>query len=675
MEHSFNNIDKLVMQGFAYHQQGMLNEAKALYEQVLKIQPKNFSALQLIATLYAQTNNPSKAIDFFSKAIRINPNFAPCYSNRGNALKELGRYSEAIISYDKAISLQADDAYTYSNRGVVLQELGRTEEALASYDKAISLNPNSAECYSNRGVVLQELGRTEEALASYDKAISLNPNFAECFSNRGVVLQELGRTEEALASYDKAISLYFNSPKAHFNRGNALKDLGRFDDALVSYENAISLSPTWAEAHCNRGNALQELNQFDQALVSFDKAIESKPDYSEAYSNRGNALQELGRLEESLESYDRAIQISPNHLDAYSNRGLCLEKLKRLGESLESYDKAIQISADSADIRWNKSLTLLLSGNYEEGWKEYELRWDNKFLSDSKNKRNFSQPLLLGGESLKDKAILIYAEQGLGDTIQFSRYISLVAQLGANVIFEVQPALVNLLKNLEGVGQIVGKGGPLPKFEYQCPLMSLPLVFKTKLDSVPNIVPYIFAEKNKIDYWHKKLISERGLKVGLVWNGGFRPEQPKLWSVNNRRNIPVSLISAALSNLNVNFYSLQKGEPAESEIKRRQDELWPNKNFINYSDELHDFSDTAALIENLDLIISVDTSTAHLAAAMGKPVWLLNRFDSCWRWLVDRDDSPWYSSIKIYRQSKMNDWDSVLARIRIDIENLCKISM
>jgi tetratricopeptide (TPR) repeat protein len=641
MENSLTLIDKLVMQGLAYHQQGMFNEAKALYEQVLKVQPKNFSALQLIATLYAQTNNPLKAIDFFSKAIRINPNFAPCYSNRGNALKELGRYSEAIISYDKAISLQADDAYTYSNRGVVLQELGRTEEALASYDKAISLNPNSAESYSNRGVVLQELGRTEEALASYEKAISL----------------------------------YFNSPKTHFNRGNALKDLGRFDDALVSYENAIGLNQTWAEAYCNRGNTLQELNQFDQALESFNKAIQFKPDYSEAYSNRGNALQELGRLEESLESYDRAIQISPNLLDAYSNRGLCLEKLKRLDESLESYDKAIQISTDSADIRWNKSLTLLLSGNYEEGWKEYEWRWDNKFLTGSKNKRSFSQPLLPVGESLKDKTILIYAEQGLGDTIQFSRYISQVAQLGANVIFEVQPALINLLKNLKGVGQIVGKGGSLPKFDYQCPLMSLPLVFKTKLDTVPNIVPYVFAEKNKIDYWHKKLISARGLKVGLVWNGGFRPEQPKLWSVNNRRNIHVSLISAALSNLNVNFYSLQKGEPAESEIKHRQDELWPNKNFINYSDELHDFSDTAALIDNLDLIISVDTSTAHLAAAMGKPVWLLNRFDSCWRWLIDRDDSPWYSSIKIYRQSKMNDWNSVLDRIRVDIENLCKISM
>ncbi len=675
MEHSLTLIDKLVMQGYEHHQKGMLSEAKVLYEQVLKIQPDNFSALQLIATLYAQTNNPSQAIDFFSKAICINPNFAPCHSNHGNALKELGRYSEAIASYDKAISLQADDAYTHSNRGVALQELGRTEEALASYDRAISFNPYSAETYSNRGVVLQELGRLEEAVESYDFAISLKPDFAKAYFNRGNILQELGRFDESLNDYRKVISLNSDTAEVHFNCGNVLKELGRFEEALESYENAIRLDPNWPEAYCNRGNALQELNQFNEALLSFNKAIQLKADYSEAYSNRGNVLQELGRLDESLESYDKAIQISPNLLDAHSNRGLCLEKLKRLSESLDSYDKALQISPNQADIRWNKSLTLLLSGNYEEGWKQYEWRWKNQLLTASKNKRDFSQPLWLGEQPLKNKTILIYSEQGLGDTIQFSRYISLVAKCGANVIFEVQAPLVKLLRGLEGVNQIVSKGFTLPPFDYQCPLMSLPLAFKTNLDTIPNKVPYIFAEKNKIDYWQKKINPINKLKIGLVWNGGFRPDQPKLWSVNERRNVPISLISAALSNLNVNFYSLQKGEPAESEILLRENELWPKKNFVNYSQELHDFSDTAALIENLDLIISVDTSTAHLAAAMGKPVWLLNRYDTCWRWLIDRDDSTWYSSLKVYRQPKNNNWDSVLEKIKTDIENLYNKSL
>jgi hypothetical protein len=308
----------------------------------------------------------------------------------------------------------------------------------------------------------------------------------------------------------------------------------------------------------------------------------------------------------------------------------------------------------------------LLLGNFKDGWQGYEWRWKNESTLRLQSKRSFPQPLWLGEQSLIDKTILLHAEQGLGDTIQFCRYVPLVAKMGAKVILEVQRPLLKLLENLEGVSQIVAVGDPLPTFDYQCPLMSLPLAFKTEIESIPSNVPYIKAPPIQEDDWKIKLQAHQKLKVGLVWNGGFRPNHPELWSLNARRNIPLAKI-AQLNIPGVNFYSLQKGEPAESELVQSGNQYWDPSNFYNFVSELNDFSDTAALIANLDLIISVDTSTAHLAAAMGKPVWLLNRFDTCWRWLLDRKDSPWYPTLTLYQQEKMGDWESVLERVREDL--------
>ena len=370
-------------------------------------------------------------------------------------------------------------------------------------------------------------------------------------------------------------------------------------------------------------------------MASFDTAIRIKPDYAEAHSNRGNALQDLKRFDEALASYKKAIEIKPDYTVAHHNLSLCH----------------------------------LLLGNFQDGWQEYEWRWKNESATRLQSNRNFPQPLWLGEQSLMGKTILLYAEQGLGDTIQFCRYASLVAQLGATVILEVQRPLIKLLQNLEGVSQLVAMGDPLPAFDYQCPLLSLPLAFKTEIESIPNQVPYIKAAPMQVDYWKTKLAAHQKLKVGLVWNGGFRPNQPELWSLNARRNIPLAQI-AQINIPEINFYSLQKGEPAESELVQSGNQYWDPSNFYNFASELEDFSDTAALIANLDLIISVDTSTAHLAAAMGKPVWLLNRFDTCWRWLLDRKDSPWYPTITLYHQEKMGDWKSVLEKVKGDLR--CK---
>jgi len=281
--------------------------------------------------------------------------------------------------------------------------------------------------------------------------------------------------------------------------------------------------------------------------------------------------------------------------------------------------------------------------------------------------------LWLGKESLENKTILVVSEQGLGDTLQFCRYVPMLAKLGAKVIFEVQKPLLALLKGVEGVTSMTTTGiEPAEPYDCYCPLMSLPHAFQTTLETIPSSVPYISTDPEKTEYWAKKLGNKNKMRIGLVWSGGFRPDQPEVWATNNRRNLPLEKL-VAFKDIDAEFYSLQKGDPAESELVEVLKNGWEGPQIINHANELKDFTDTAALIENLDLIIAVDTSTAHLAAALGKPTWILNRFDTCWRWLQEREDSPWYKSVRLFRQKQQGDWDEVLRYIKQELFALNKI--
>jgi tetratricopeptide (TPR) repeat protein len=656
-----------LQQGLTLHQQGKLAEAKAIYEVILKHDPRHFDSLNLLGAIAAQTGKYQAAVDLIGEAISINPNVASAYNNRGNALLDLKRLDEALANYDKALALKPDYAEAHCNRGSALLDLNRLDEALASCNKALDLNPNYAEGYNNRGNVLLNLKRFNEALACYDKALTLNPDYAEAYYNRGNSLRDLKQPDKAVASYDRALALKPDNAEAYYNRGSALKDLKRPDEAMASYSKALSLKPDYAEAYYNLGNVLRDLKLPDRALASYNKALATKPDYAEAYIGRGDALLDLKQPDKALASYDKALAINPSYAEAYYNRGIAFQTLRRLDAAIGDFDQAIAIKPNFAEAYWIKSFTLLLGGDFEKGWELFEWRW---LLETATPKRRcFIQPLWLGVESLKGKSILLHSEQGLGDTIQFCRYAELVAQLGATVILEVQPPLLELLRGLKGVFKVVAEGETLPPVDYHCPLMSLPLAFRTTLGTIPADIPYVKAEPSRAAYWRTKLGGHSKLHVGLVWSGGFRPNQPEVWDVNKRRNIPLELI-ARINSPEIDFYSLQKGEPAESELLRRKEEVWPETNLFNFVQELNDFSDTAALIENLDLVISVDTSTAHLAAAMGKPVWILNRYDSCWRWLLDRDDSPWYPTAKLYRQQRMGDWESVLDHVKTDLSKV-----
>ena len=646
-----------------FHQRGQLAQAQAIYEQLLQTHPGHADALHLLGVIAYQQRQFGKAAELIGRAIAASPGNAAFYGNRGLALQELKQLDAAVADYDKAISIQPAFAAAYNNRGLARRELKQLEAAVADYSKAISLYPAYADAYNNRAAAQLALKNLDAAVADYGKAISLRPDYAEAYNNRGCAQLELKKLEAAIADFDRALALKPAYPEAYYNRGNTLRELGKPEAAIADYGKAIAVKPDYAEAYYYRGLALEQLKRLEPALADYGKAVSIKPDYAEAYFARGNVQRALGRPEAAIADYGRAISIRPDYADAFTNRGSALHELRKLEAAIADFDMAIAIKPDFAEAYWNKALASLLSGDFATGFELYEWRLKNPSLDAAP--RSFAQPRWHGEEPLRDKKILLHSEQGLGDTIQFCRYVSLLAQAGAEVFLEVQRPLVGLLTTLDGISRVLAEGDPLPDFDYHCPLMSLAYALKTDLNTIPSPTAYLHADPAKAHAWRERLGTQMQLRVGVVWSGGLRPNQPLAWG--ERRNVRLDIFARALSGIDADFFSLQKGEPAESEIRGRKSDYWPRANFHNFAADIKDFSDTAALIENLDLVVSVDTSTAHLAAALGKPTWILNRFDTDWRWLLDRDDSPWYRSVKLYQQDESRSWEPVLRRVAGDL--------
>ena len=583
---------------------------------------------------------------------------------QGVALHQQGRFAEAELIYRDVLQQDPTSFEAMHLLGVIALQTRKPQQAVELIGKAIALNPAVPTAHCNLGSALTGLQRHAEALASFDKAIALKADLADAHGNRAAALIALKQYEQALASCDRAIALKPDYAEAHNNRAHALNALKRHEEAVASCDRAIALRSNYPEALNNRGNALNALGLHTDAIASYDKAIAFAPKYAEAYNNRGNALYHLGRAEEAASSYELAIAVRPNYAEAYNNRGNALTSLQRCEPALASYDQAVALKPDYADALFNKSVLLLLMGRLAEGWRLYE--WRNK-KANPIAARDYRQPLWLGDTDIAGKTILLTEEQGLGDTIQFCRYAPLVEQRGARIILEMPPQLMRLVAGLAGVAQVVETGRPLPAFDLHCPLLSLPLAFKSELATIPAAIPYLNADPDQSRAWKDRLGAKTKLRVGLVWAGGIRPNQPV--SVNQRRNIPLAKF-AVLNNPNVDFYSLQKGQPGEAELADLKHNRWSGPDIADLTGAIGDFADTAAFIDNLDLVITVDTATAHLAGALGKPVWILNRFDTDWRWLLDRTDSPWYPTAKIYRQDTPGDWDGVLQRVKTDLIGL-----
>jgi hypothetical protein len=632
-------LEVQLTEAVAHHQKGDREKAQNMYEEILKEDPHSFDANNLLGALLLQKEVFEDALKYIDCALKINNTQPNAWSNRALALKGLDRLEEALVSVNKAIELDLNFSDSFYNKANILAKMGKLSDAVTALDRFTLLQPSHHLGYFVMGNLLRQLDRKTDAISAYERAIALQPKFPEALSNLGLCLAELEDFERALSCFDKA----------------------------------LKIAPQFLDCLLNKGVTLEKLGRYDEAITSYDLALQINPGYLEALQNKGVALEKLGKLEEAVVCYNTALSIDKNYAAAYFNRGYAHERLQKIDESIADYERAITLSPERDDIHWNRALMLLCNGDFKRGWEAYESRLKLKhainFYETEKLKSfEWRGPV----DSLQGKSILVRSEQGLGDTIQFCRYIKVLHAMGAKVIFEVQPPLVYLLKDLEGLDKILAKGSPIPLFDYYCNLMSLPLLLGTTIESIPNEMPYIKADVEKVAAWRQRLGPTTSKRVGLVWSGGFRPDQPELWPLNKRRNIELVKLKDFKTE-GIEFHSLQKGELPEAELVVLFLQDWVGPKIINHADALNDFSDTAALIENLDLVITVDTSTAHLAGALGKPVWLMNRFDTCWRWFLGREDTPWYPTFRIFRQPKPDDWESVVRDIGGELKSYTRI--
>jgi len=508
-------------------------------------------------------------------------------------------------------------------------------------------------------VIAYRAGEDGPAAEHFAQAIRFDPENGEYYNDLALALSRMGEQEAAITCFRTAIHLKPSGHAAHNNLGAELRSKGQFAEAVACFSRALTLHSGYVEAYNNLGCVLHLVGRPDLALAPLEKAAALSPQTPDIHNNLGMAYYDKDRLEDAKRCFLAALAIDPDCSGAHNNLGMLLQRIGRPDLAARAYRDAMRLDPDATEAQNNLAMALLLQGDYAEGWRVHEKRWLSRHLKPTL--RGFEQPLWTG--ELGATRLLIHADQGLGDTLQFCRYLPLIDRRH-RIVLEVQPPLADFMRQLPGVEAVVARGEPLPDFDAHCPIMSLPFVFGTELDTIPNQTPYLRADPVKVAGWAKRMKPAKGLRVGLVWAGGARPHQPELEPVNRRRSMSLATLAPLAQTRGVSFVSLQKGPPAlEAQAPPQGMALF------DFTDDLHDFTDTAALVETLDLVISVDTAVAHLAGAMGKPVWLLNRFDSDWRWLRAGGTTPWYPSMRLFRQPCLGDWQSVMAAVRSALES------
>lgn len=614
------DADQLFLSALEQQTKGDIELAFIKYQEILQHCGDHPDTLHHLGLIYLQKGDITQAISWIQKSLKVDPKQANAYSNLGYCLNILGKYNEAISACELACKHNSSCDGAWTNLGNSQRAIGLIESAKTSYRKALELQPNNPEYFYNLANVYLDQEHFKEA--------------ASLFKN----------------------SLFFQNqiPEAHNNLSVCLIRLRDNVGALEHANKSIELKPTYAEAWTNRGNALYGLQRFRDALESYVRAIELKPTYAEAWSNRGNVLNEIQRYREALDSHERAIMLDPTSAEAYSNQGITLNYLRRYKEALKSYDKAIELKPNYAEAFWNKSLVLLSLGNYEDGWQLYEWRWKRESFTSPK--RNFAAQLWSGKENLEGKIILLHAEQGIGDTINFCRYTEMVAARGAKIILYVQKPLKELLKSLPKIDAIVEIGKIPPPVDFHIPIMSLPLAFGTTVNTIPLNIPYIVPDPLKVEKWGKRLGPKTRPRVGIVWSSTSSFKHDHL------RSMSLEMFSKCLPANLLTLICLQK------EIKECDKEvIMKRKDIIDISIEIEDFSDTAAIAAQLDLVISTCTSVPHLTGAMGIKTWVLLSHTPDFRWMFNRQDSPWYPSLRLFRQSRPGEWGDVLDEVAVTL--------
>jgi tetratricopeptide (TPR) repeat protein len=568
-----------------------------------------------------------------------------------------GRHLDAQLCSQQALAMDANHAGALHLMGLLSLHAQQYDHALEWFSRAIRRDPRP-EYLLSLGLILQQQGRREEALKAFDKAVQLKPDDATLWTKLGDVLADLDRSNEALLSFRHALELSPRNWSAMYNSGHVLYRLERPEEALRHFDLCDELQPNHAATLQIRAMCLYGLKRLDEALAGMRRAQALDPTNAGIYNNVGIILQTLGRDEEALEWFDQAVRLRFDYSDALHGKAVSLTRIRRFQEAFTIYDGLKTADPNDAVAELGVAHLHLLIGNFEAGWAGREVRWKDPSLSGGYPK--LPQPMWLGNGTLEGKTILICADEGLGDTIQFVRYVPMVAERGARIVLAVQDPLHLFLSDLPGVSQCLSASAtvtnPLPAFDVHCPIMSLPLAFGTTLDTIPAPRSYLpRPAKARVQVWEDRLGPHDRLRVGMVWSGNPAHKNDR------NRSIPLRTFSPILD-ADATFVSLQK-EPRPDD----RAVLLERTDVVDLTSHLTDFVETAALVSCLDLVITVDTSVAHLAGALGCPTWILLPYTPDYRWLLDCDDSPWYPSVRLFRQTTAGDYAEVLGRVRAEL--------
>lgn len=666
----------------AMMRQGQHAPAEQVCRRILDAEPRDFGASHLLGVLLLLRGEPGLAEQRIADAIAINPGVAGAHYNRGNALLALGRAQEAITCFDQALHLKPDFAQALCNRGNAQNALNWWDLAIASFKAALAIRPGITEAHNGLGNAQLAMGRGSEALASFDRAIALDQRHPGAHNNRGSAMFAMGRLEDALASFDAAISLAPDTAEAHDNRGMVLRELGRFDAAIASHDRAIALRPGFARAYCRRAHARRGLGQLQKALSDCEKAIELQPGLAEAFNcrgivhhdsgrladakddfgqavrldsasaeafnNLGNVLHDLGQPQQALDSLRQAIALRPDYVEALNNRGMILQDLRRFDEARQAYDAAIHLRPGHAESYKRRATLALLQGDYGKGWKDYE-------TSLQAARRGSPGPLhgipYWTGQPLQGKSILLSEPSGFGDAIQFLRYVPMLVAKGADVAFFGHDRLFRLLASCPWPLRLLSEQPLQGAFDYHSQLWSLPNTLGTQLDSIPDCIPYLFAEPGVAARW-SPLLSKDRFNIGICWQG--KPDR----KIDIGRSIPLQAFRPLAQVPGVQLISLQKHHGLEQldDLPGDMKVLDPGPEFDAGEDA---FIDSAGLMRGLDLVVSSDTAIVHLAGALGRPTWVGLKYTPEWRWMLERIDSPWYPTLELFRQARPGDWSEV----------------
>ncbi|KAB0644798.1 tetratricopeptide repeat protein [Burkholderia latens] len=583
----------------------------------------------------------------------------------GVAAHHGGDLHAAASNYRRVLELEPDHASALNNLGVLLEASGSPEEAETCYRRAIAIDPSYVDAHCNLGMLAYANGHSEAALICFERALDAAPDNMVVRHRLGIVLQATGRSVEAEYHFRQALRESGAHAGLLTDLGTSLYEQGRHHEAEASYRHAIERDPALFDAHLNLGVLLYKVNRFPEADRCIRTAIALRPDDPRSYGNLGNLLYAQQRFSEAEACYRKVLERLPESVEALNNLGRVLQDAGRLSEAEQCLRRALDVDPLRAPTAFNLSLVLLAMGRYEEGWARYETRYAVSPYWGGEA-REHVQPALIfpewQGEPLNGKSMVVLPEQGLGDFVQFVRYLPILKATGLRRLTVVcPPGLRRLAESIDGVDDWIVPDDldTLPAHDYACLLMSLPHRLRAECPEIPTNVPYLRPSDELIARWRARMPAH-GIRVGLVWAGDPRPDLASAHAIDRRRSFHATLYRPLVEMPDLTFVSLQKGDAARGQISELPASLQP----FDPMGHVSDFADTAAIIMNLDLVISVDTSVVHVAGAVGTPVWMLSRFDGCWRWLSDREDSPWYPTARIFRQKNPGDWVAVIESVR-----------